>query len=171
MSGNHTRRGLLAFLGLGGAGALLLRGGEEAEAAASFPIRYSPAEWKKRLGPQRYHILREAGTERPFSSPLDAEKRVGSFHCAGCEQRLFNSSTKFNSGTGWPSFFQAVPGSVVTRTDRSMLMSRTEVLCARCGGHLGHVFNDGPRPTGKRFCMNGLALKFRPSGRDGPKAS
>jgi peptide-methionine (R)-S-oxide reductase len=155
---------LLALLGLGGGAALLWRPGAEAEAApASFPVRHGAAEWKRRLGPKRYHILREAGTERPFSSPLNAEHRRGVFACAGCGQRLFSSATKFDSGTGWPSFFRALPGAVATRTDRAMLMTRTEVLCASCGGHLGHVFGDGPPPTGKRYCMNGLALSFVPS--------
>ncbi|HVF83439.1 MAG TPA: peptide-methionine (R)-S-oxide reductase MsrB [Sphingomicrobium sp.] len=161
----HSRRGLLGLLGLGGGAALLWRGGAgEAQAASpDFPVRLPPAEWKRRLGPKRYHVLREAGTERPFTSPLNTESRRGAFACAGCKQRLFSSAAKFDSGTGWPSFFRALPNAVVTRTDRSLLMSRTEVLCARCGGHLGHVFDDGPKPTGKRFCMNGLALSFIPS--------
>jgi peptide-methionine (R)-S-oxide reductase len=115
------------------------------------------------LGPQRYHILREAGTEPPFTSPLLKEHRRGTFTCAGCALPLFNSATKFESGTGWPSFWKVLPHAVVERSDRSLMMERTEVLCARCGGHLGHVFDDGPRPTGLRYCMNGLALNFRPA--------
>jgi peptide-methionine (R)-S-oxide reductase len=164
MNEKRTRRSLLALLGLGGGAVLFWRPGAEAEAApASFPVQHGAAEWKRRLGPKRFSILREAGTERPFSSPLNAEHRRGTFACAGCGQRLFSSATKFDSGTGWPSFFRALPNAIVTRTDRAMLMTRTEVLCARCGGHLGHVFDDGPRPTGKRFCMNGLALSFVPA--------
>jgi peptide-methionine (R)-S-oxide reductase len=160
MTTQHSRRGALGLIGVGAGAALLWRWTGPAQAAASFPVRYTPAEWKRRLGPQRYHVLREAGTERPGSSPLNAEHRHGTFACAGCGQRLFSSAAKFDSGTGWPSFFRPLPNAVVTRSDGSMLMIRTEVLCACCGGHLGHVFEDGPRPTGKRFCMNGLALRF-----------
>ena len=115
------------------------------------------------LGPQRYAVLREAATEPPFSSPLLNEHRKGLFVCAGCAQPLFSSATKFESGTGWPSFWTVLRGAVVTRPDHSLMMERTEVLCSRCGGHLGHVFDDGPKPTGLRYCMNGLALKFRPA--------
>jgi peptide-methionine (R)-S-oxide reductase len=115
------------------------------------------------LGPERYAVLREGGTERAFTSPLLDEHRKGLFVCAGCALPLFSSATKFESGTGWPSFWRALPRDVVTRTDRTLGIARTEVLCARCGGHLGHVFDDGPRPTGLRYCMNGLALRFRPA--------
>jgi peptide-methionine (R)-S-oxide reductase len=121
----------------------------------------SDSEWRRRLGPQRYRILRQAGTERAFTSPLNNEHRRGTFVCAGCGLPLFSSTAKFDSGTGWPSFFRPLRNAVLTRTDRSYFMERTEVLCRRCGGHLGHVFEDGPKPTGLRYCMNGLALKFR----------
>jgi peptide-methionine (R)-S-oxide reductase len=155
-----------AFLGLAGAGAvgLLLfgRGGSSAAPAARFAVSHTPAEWQRLLGPKRFAVLREAATEPPFSSPLLKEHRKGTFVCAGCAEPLFNSATKFESGTGWPSFWQVLPRAVVTRADRSLMMERTEVLCARCGGHLGHVFDDGPKPTGLRYCMNGLALNFRP---------
>jgi peptide-methionine (R)-S-oxide reductase len=127
-----------------------------------YPVNRTAADWRKRLGPQRYHILREGGTERAFTSPLNQEHRRGRFVCAGCAQPLFASATKFDIGTGWPSFYRPLKGAVVTKYDRSLGMVRTEVLCARCGGHLGHVFDDGPRPTGLRYCMNGLALSFRP---------
>jgi peptide-methionine (R)-S-oxide reductase len=128
-----------------------------------FAVNRSPAEWRRMLGAQRYAVLREAATERPFSSPLDHEHRRGTFACAGCALPLFSSATKFDSGTGWPSFWRPLAHAVVTRADHSAMMERTEVLCRRCGGHLGHVFEDGPRPTGLRYCMNGLALNFRPA--------
>lgn len=133
------------------------------KAAVRFPVEHSSAEWRRILGPQRFAILREASTERPFTSPLLNEHRRGTFVCAACANALFSSATKFESGTGWPSFWTCLPKAVVTRADRSLLMERTEVLCARCGGHLGHVFRDGPKPTGLRYCMNGLALNFRAS--------
>jgi peptide-methionine (R)-S-oxide reductase len=114
------------------------------------------------LSPEQYKVLRDHGTERAFTSPLNAEKRQGTFVCAGCGQPLFASDTKFESGTGWPSFFKPLDGAVGTTTDRSWFMVRTEVHCSRCGGHLGHVFPDGPRPTGERYCMNGVAMKFEP---------
>lgn len=131
-----------------------------AMAKGGFPITKSDDQWRKILGPQRYAILREAGTERPYSSPLNGEHRKGIFVCAACANHLYSSSTKFDSGTGWPSFYRALPGAVVTRGDNSLRIARTEVECARCGGHLGHVFNDGPKPTGLRYCMNGLAMRF-----------
>jgi peptide-methionine (R)-S-oxide reductase len=121
------------------------------------------ADWKKRLTDQQFYILRKQGTERPGSSPLNHEKRKGTFACAGCDLPLFSSDTKFESGTGWPSFYQPLPNAIGTHTDRSLFMTRTEVHCARCIGHLGHVFEDGPKPTGLRYCMNGIALKFEPS--------
>lgn len=134
-----------------------------AAVAARFQVEHTPEQWRQILGPPRYHILREAGTERAFTSPLLNEHRRGTFACAGCALPLFSSATKFESGTGWPSFWRALPRAVVERRDSSLLMDRTEVLCARCGGHLGHVFDDGPQPTGLRYCMNGLALKFVPA--------
>jgi peptide-methionine (R)-S-oxide reductase len=144
------------------AGATLLTAGcAEAKTKGSFAITKTDAEWKKQLGAARYAILREEGTERPFSSPLDKEKRKGIFSCAGCDLPLFSSTTKYDSGTGWPSFWQPLKGGVGTSTDYKLGYPRTEVHCSRCGGHLGHVFNDGPKPTGKRYCMNGLAMVFR----------
>ena len=124
--------------------------------------RKTEDEWRKTLTPEQFHVLREHGTERPGSSPLNHEKRDGTFVCAGCGQPLFSSDTKFESGTGWPSFFAPRERSVETSVDDSLFMRRTEVRCARCGGHLGHVFPDGPPPTGLRYCMNGAALEFRP---------
>ena len=129
-------------------------------AALHFPLTRTDQQWRRLLGPQRYAILREAATEPPFSSPLLNEHRKGIFSCAGCALPLFASGTKFDSGTGWPSFWEPLRHAVVTRPDHSLMMERTEVLCERCGGHLGHVFDDGPRPTGLRYCMNGLALQF-----------
>ena len=146
---------------------ILLAGGAMAlVGAAQAPKRYevmrSDAEWRKLLKPAAYDVLRREGTERPFSSPLNDEHRKGVFACAGCALPLFSSATKFDSGTGWPSFFRPLPRAVETVTDRSLLMTRTAVNCRRCGGHLGHVFDDGPRPTGLRYCMNGVAMTFRP---------
>ncbi|HEX5506983.1 MAG TPA: peptide-methionine (R)-S-oxide reductase MsrB [Pseudolabrys sp.] len=126
-------------------------------------FRLSEAEWRKRLTPDRFYILRKHGTERPGSSPLNNEHRKGVFACAGCDLPLFSSDTKFESGTGWPSFYAPLPEAIATTTDRSFFMKRTEVHCRRCLGHLGHVFDDGPPPTGLRYCMNGLALKFKPA--------
>lgn len=128
----------------------------------NFAVTLSDDEWRSRLTPEQYKVLRQHGTERAGTSPLDKEKRTGTFACAGCGEPLFDSGTKFNSGTGWPSFYQPLDKAVETTTDRSFFMTRTEVHCARCGGHLGHVFEDGPPPTGLRYCMNGAALKFEP---------
>lgn len=156
-----------AFLGLSGAAAvsslLVLARSSGASPRLNFAVNHSPAEWRAILGAERYAILREAATERPFTSPLLKEHRRGTFLCAGCRNSLFSSATKFDSGTGWPSFWKVLPKAVITRPDHSLMMDRTEVLCARCGGHLGHVFDDGPKPTGLRYCMNGLALTFSPA--------
>ena len=130
-------------------------------------ITKTDAEWRQALSPETYRVLREHGTERAGTSPLNLEKRKGVFACAGCGKPLFNSDTKFESGTGWPSFWAPMsPDAVATSEDRSWLMRRTEVHCADCGGHLGHVFPDGPEPTGQRYCMNGVALAFKPGGAD-----
>ncbi len=128
----------------------------------------SKAEWQATLPERTFNVLFDEGTERPWSSPLNDEKRPGTFVCAACHQPLFEASSKFDSGTGWPSFFQPVPGALATKRDDKLLMPRTEYHCARCGGHQGHVFNDGPPPTGQRYCNNGLALKFVPDGEDLP---
>jgi len=125
-----------------------------------FEITRTEDEWRKQLTPQQFAVLRHEATERPSSSPLNNEHRTGRFVCAGCRLELFSSSTKFDSGTGWPSFWQPLPNAVAERHDRTLGMLRTEVHCRRCGGHLGHVFNDGPRPTGLRYCMNGVSLEF-----------
>jgi peptide-methionine (R)-S-oxide reductase len=126
-------------------------------------VTHTEAEWKALLSPAAYAVLREEGTERPFTSPLNTEHRSGIFFCAGCQLDLFSSATKFDSGTGWPSFWQPLPHAVGERHDGSLGMVRTEVHCSRCGGHLGHVFDDGPKPTGLRYCMNGVALGFKPA--------
>lgn len=128
-----------------------------------FAVEKTPEEWKRELSPEQYYVLREHGTERAGTSPLNHEKRAGTFVCAGCGQELFASGTKFESGTGWPSFFEPLEGAVETSVDNKFFMTRTEVHCSRCGGHLGHVFPDGPPPTGQRYCMNGVAMKFAPS--------
>jgi peptide-methionine (R)-S-oxide reductase len=162
MDGQVSRRGLIGLLGVGagalGLGAWTARGA--AAPAERFPVTLPDAEWRRRLPPAAYRILRQEATERPFSSPLNAEHRAGRFVCAGCAHPLFASITKFDSGTGWPSFWKPLPGAVGTKTDRLIGYARTEVHCARCGGHLGHVFEDGPRPTGLRYCMNGVAMRF-----------
>ena len=135
----------------------------EAKITEHLPVEKSDAEWRQELTPQQYQVLRQHGTERPGTSPLNREKRDGVFKCAGCGAELFPSETKYESGSGWPSFFKPLDeGSVATTTDRSHGMVRTEAHCAKCGGHLGHVFPDGPAPTGLRYCMNGLSLKFEP---------
>lgn len=159
-----TRRSLLAWMGT--ASLLPLASAcraAPARPAGSFPIRKTDAEWRKQLTPAQYTILRQEGTERPFSSPLNKEHRKGTFVCAADRNPLFSSTTKFDSGTGWPSFWKPLPGAVGTSVDRSLMMTRTEVHCAKCGGHLGHVFDDGPPPTGLRYCMNGDAMQFVPA--------
>ena len=173
------RRHFLSQALLGLAGASVLRSAAAAEPAkspapanaaapAAGPIKIekivkTEEEWKKILTPEQFYVLRKEGTERPFSSPLDKEKRKGTFLCAGCDLPLFESSTKFDSGTGWPSFYRAIDGRLETTIDRKLIYPRTEYHCARCGGHHGHVFDDGPKPTGLRYCNNGVVLKFVPA--------
>jgi len=159
------------LLGVAAAGVLAGCGSRRPQASAdpaapstnpgNFEVTHTDAEWHRLLSPKQYDVLRDAGTENPFSSPLDDEHRKGVFGCAGCGLDLFSSDAKFDSGTGWPSFWQPIANSVIERPDHSLGMERTEVLCRRCGGHLGHVFDDGPKPTGLRYCMNGVAMTFR----------
>jgi peptide-methionine (R)-S-oxide reductase len=169
---NHTRR----FLLLGGAGLAAIawmRWPKNAGAAAKkevFEVQKTDIEWRRILTQTQYEVLRREGTEPPGSSPLDHEKRKGTYACAGCDLPLFSSETKFDSGTGWPSFYKPLPDAVRTKEDHAFFMVRTEVHCRRCGGHLGHVFDDGPPPTGLRYCMNGVALKFIPAQTAAPPA-
>jgi peptide-methionine (R)-S-oxide reductase len=130
--------------------------------AKEFEVAFDDEAWRKKLTPEQFRVLREHGTERAGTSPLDKKYDLGVYHCAGCGQPLFAADTKFNSGTGWPSFYAPLEDAVETTTDRSFFMARTEVHCRRCGGHLGHVFEDGPQPTGQRYCMNGVSLDFNP---------
>jgi peptide-methionine (R)-S-oxide reductase len=159
-----NRRLVLASLaGLFGLSGFRWLTASTARAAEKFEIEKTDAEWRAQLTPQQYDILRKEGTEPPWSSPLLKEHRKGIFACAGCDLPLFSSETKFDSGTGWPSFYQPLPNAVGTTEDRTFGIVRTEVHCHRCGGHLGHVFDDGPKPTGLRYCMDGLALNFHPA--------
>jgi peptide-methionine (R)-S-oxide reductase len=162
-----TRRHFLlpaaSVAALAAAGSLALFGGALGETSEGFEVTKSDAEWRAILTPDQYAVLRQEATEPPWSSPLNDEKRKGTFHCAGCDLALFSSDTKFDSGTSWPSFWQEIEGAVGYKEDRSLFMLRIEEHCSRCGGHLGHVFDDGPPPTGKRHCINGLALTFRPA--------
>ena len=159
----QDRRSFLTIAGAGAIATALFWPRESSRAAGRFPVTLSEAEWRKRLSPAAYDVLRQEGTERPYSSPLNKEHRAGTFACGGCALPLFSSKTKFESGTGWPSFWAPLANAVGTSTDSTLGISRTEVHCRRCGGHLGHVFDDGPRPTGKRYCMNGVAMRFRPA--------
>jgi peptide-methionine (R)-S-oxide reductase len=165
-----TRRAML--LGAAGTVAMfsIFKWGSSSDAAPAgkFEIEKSDAEWRKLLTSAQYDVLRNHGTERAGTSPLNHEKRKGTFACAGCDLPLFSSDTKYESGTGWPSFWQPLADAVGTSTDKAFFMTRTEVHCRRCGGHLGHVFEDGPKPTGLRYCMNGVALKFTPAAASGP---
>jgi peptide-methionine (R)-S-oxide reductase len=141
----------------------LFGGGSKTEEAESFAMTLSEEEWRQKLTPEQFQVLRKHGTERAGTSPLNQEKRPGTFLCAGCGKALFATETKFESGTGWPSFFAPLEDAIGTTEDRSIFMTRTEVHCGNCGGHLGHVFEDGPRPTGLRYCMNGAAMTFKPA--------
>ncbi len=164
-----SRRRFTTFLGTAlAAGAAWRATQAQAAGEPKFEIEKSPEEWKKQLTPEQYYVLREHGTERAGTSPLNHEKRKGIFACAGCDLPLFSSDTKYDSGTGWPSFWKPLDNAIGTSEDRSWFMTRTEVHCRRCGGHLGHVFDDGPPPTGLRYCMNGAALKFIPADQSQP---
>jgi peptide-methionine (R)-S-oxide reductase len=158
---NFLVLGGLAFAGVSVSGFGILTSGS-VQAKGRFQVIKTDAQWRKSLTTNEFAVLRKANTERPYSSLLNSEKRKGTFTCAGCDKRLFSSTTKFDSGTGWPSFYQPLAGAIGTKSDYEIGFPRTEVHCARCGGHLGHVFDDGPKPTGLRYCMNGIAMDFVP---------
>lgn len=151
------RRNFISLLLMGSAGVIV----NDLPALAAYRVTKSDAEWKKSLSPAAYDVLRHQGTEMPYSSPLDMNYKKGTYLCAGCNQPLYSSDTKYDSHTGWPSFWKPLPNAILTAADNSLDMERTEVHCIACGGHLGHVFDDGPRPTGLRYCMNGVALRFQ----------
>ncbi|WP_316858866.1 peptide-methionine (R)-S-oxide reductase MsrB [uncultured Cohaesibacter sp.] len=157
------RRDFIGYMFSVTASAVLTPRGAVAAPSEAFEIEKSEEEWRKILTPEQFAILREQSTERAFSSVLNDEKRDGTFHCAGCDLPLYSSKAKYDSGTGWPSFYEALPDAIGTSTDFKLIYPRTEVHCRRCGGHLGHVFNDGPKPTGKRHCINGAAMTFKPA--------
>ena len=166
---NFVRRKFISTAALSACAAVLagcsglFGGNANAQSGKKFNVSKTTAQWKKQLTSAEYNVLREAGTERAFTSPLNKEKRSGTYACAGCGQHVYSSKTKFESGTGWPSFWESLPGKIGRSTDNKLVYSRTEVHCGRCGGHLGHIFNDGPKPTGKRHCLNGIALDFIPA--------
>jgi peptide-methionine (R)-S-oxide reductase len=158
-----NRRQIMSLLSLFGLGSKVTAANATDAVARPDEVRLSEAEWKQRLSPAAFRVLRQEGTEAPGSSALNAEKRKGAFHCAGCDLPLFSSEAKYESGTGWPSFHTPLPGALAMKTDFKMILPRTEYHCVRCEGHQGHVFDDGPRPSGKRYCNNGVALKFVPA--------